>query len=60
MSYMEFDPTNQAAFENFVSKQQQQRNRTIKWVIVGGLIIIGLYFIFKKPAIRDEEDILVS
>lgn len=57
MSYTTYDPTNPADFENFVSKQQQQKNRIIKWVIVGGLIIIGLYFIFKKPTISDEEDI---
>ncbi len=54
MSYVTFDPTNPSVFENFVSKQQQQSNKIIKWIIIGGLIFICTYLIFKKPALKDE------
>ena len=60
MSYIHYDPTSSAVFENFVSNQQQKRNRIINWVIIGGLACITLIIVIRRTARKDDEDIGVS
>ena len=59
MSYIEYDPTNPADFNNFVSKQQK-RNRLIKAVIFTSLTVLILHLIFKEPVVEKNDDIEVS
>jgi len=59
MSYIEYDPTNPADFNNFVSKQQKEK-RFIKAVILIGITVLVLYLIIKEPLIEKDDDIEVS
>jgi len=54
MSYVEFDATNPAAFQNFVSKRQK-RKRLITGLILVGVAIVVIYYIHKNPVVQDEE-----
>ena len=60
MSYIHYDPTNSAGFEDFVPNQQIRRNKIIKWVVIGGATAIALYFLFRKPDRNDDEEIRES
>ena len=57
MSYIHYDPTNPAGFENFVPNQRKRKNKIIKWVIISGTVVIALYFLFVKPVNNDDKDI---
>jgi hypothetical protein len=59
MSYIEYDPTNPADFNNFVSKQQKEK-KLIKAVILIGITVLVLYLISREPVIEKDDDIEVS
>jgi len=59
MSYIEYDPTNPADFNNFVSKQQKEK-KLIKAVFLIGITVLVLYLISREPVIEKDDDIEVS
>ena len=59
MSYVEYDPTNTEAFENFVSKRQK-RKKLIKGLVIAAITCFAIYLILKKTDIDDDEDFIVS
>ena len=59
MSYIEYDPTNPADFNNFVSKQQKEK-KFIKLAIIVGITVLVLYLIIAEPVFEKDDDIEVS
>ena len=60
MSYIEFDPTNPASFENYIPIEQRRNNKFIKRLIVVGITCVVIYLIFREPNKDNDEDIFVS
>jgi hypothetical protein len=60
MSYIEFDPTIPASFENYIPIEQRRKNKFIKRLIVVGITCVVIYLIFRKPNKDNDEDIFVS
>ena len=54
MSFITYDPTNIADYENFVSIQQQKNSQIIRWIVIGGIILTGLYLFLRKSE-KDRE-----
>ena len=60
MSYIEFDPTNPALFENYVPTNQRKCNKIFKCIIVAGIACLVIYVITKESDNDHEEDVIMS
>ena len=60
MSYIEFDPTNPASFENYVPTNQRKVKNFFKAIIVTGIVCLVIYLVLKKSDNDYEEDIIIS
>jgi len=58
MSYITYDPTNIAEYENSISTQQKKESQVTKWILLGTVTVFIIYiFLWKPEKDKDEQRI---